>query len=371
MSDVQLEKKQPDFLLILLVFLLTGFGLIMVYSSSYVWAYFEHDGDTAFYLKRQIVRAVMGIVGMFITMSIPFTAYKKLVPLILIGLMVIMLLVLIPGIGVSSGGAQRWLNLGFMTLQPSEFVKLGLIIYLAFIYSKKQAYIKDFFRGVIPPLVVVAIFFILILLQRDLGTGMSIIFFTIVMIFCSGAQFKHIFALGLMSGVIFLTFALTQSYRLKRLTSFIDPWADRYDSGYQLTQSLIAIGNGGLTGNGIGNSMQKFLYLPDAHTDFIFAIIAEELGLIGVVLFLSCYVLFIVRGIHVAIRCPDSYGTLLGVGIVSMLGIQALINIAVAAGRLPVTGIPLPFISYGGSSLLLTLVSVGILLNISKHQKKH
>jgi cell division protein FtsW len=368
MSDQQLEKKQPDFIILILAFILTGFGLVMVYSASHVHAYFEF-GDSAYFFKRQLAFVILGLFGMFVTMNIPFIHYKKFVPLILFGLLAVMILVLIPGIGSTSGGAQRWLNLGFTRIQPAEFVKLGLMIYLASIYSKKQQYINDFYRGVVPPLVVVAVFFILILLQRDLGTGMSIIFFTMVMIFCSGAQFKHMFGLSFVTAIIFLTFALTQSYRVERLTSFIDPWADRFDTGYQLTQSLIAIGNGGLTGNGIGNSVQKFLYLPDAHTDFIFAIVAEEVGLIGVILLLSCLVLFIIRGIRAAVRCPDSYGTLLGMGIASMIGIQAMINIAVAAGRLPVTGIPLPFISYGGSSLLLTLLSVGILLNISRYQE--
>jgi cell division protein FtsW len=367
MVENQLRKGQPDFILLILTFILVGTGLVMIYSSSQIFAYMDpRYADSAYFLKRQVVWATLGIFLMVVTMNIPYRVYKKLVVLILGGLFVLMLLVL-TDLGEVRNGAQRWLNLGFIIIQPSEFVKLGIIIYLASIYSKKQEYINDLMRGVIPPLVVVAIFFILILLQRDLGTGMSVIFFTMVMIFCSGAQFKHMFALVSLSAIIGVLFIATQQYRVERVLSFLDPWADPLDSGYQLTQSLIAIGNGGIWGNGIGNSIQKYLYLPEAHTDFIFAIIAEEVGLIGVVLILSCYVVLILRGIRASVRCPDSFGTLLGLGIVAMIGIQSLINIAVVVGSLPVTGIALPFLSYGGSSLLLTLISMGILLNISRY----
>jgi cell division protein FtsW len=365
MEEPQHRKGQPDFILMILTFLLLGIGLVMIYSASQILAYMEYD-DSAYFLKRQIVWACIGIFAMFVVMNIPYRAYKKLVPLIIAILFVMMALVL-TGMGEVRNGAQRWLDLGFITLQPSEFVKLGIIMYLASIYSKKQEYINDLARGVIPPLVVVAIFFILILLQRDLGTGMSIIFFTMVMIFCSGAQFKHMFGLGILSFSIGTLFITTQEYRLERVTSFLDPWADRLGSGYQLTQSLMAIGNGGVSGSGFGNSVQKYLYLPEAHTDFIFAVTAEELGLIGVTLILLCYLVLILRGIRVSIHCPDSFGTLLGLGIVAMIGIQTLINIAVVSGRLPVTGITLPFLSYGGSSLLLTLISMGILLNVSRY----
>lgn len=367
MEEQQLRKGQPDFFILLLTFLLVGIGLVMVYSSSQITAYMGQTNDSSYYFMRQIQNAALGFVVLFIAMNLKYTIYKKLVPLIVIGLFILMSLVLVPGLGVEVKGAQRWLNLGIGRIQPSEFVKIGLVIYLASIYSKKQEYISDFKRGLVPPLVVVAIFFSLILLQRDLGTGMSVIFFTLVIVFCSGAQFKHIFALGLLSGVIGLIFIFTQSYRLERLTSFLDPWADPLDSGYQLIQSLIAIGNGGLTGKGFGNSIQKYLYLPEGHTDFIFAITAEELGLLGVGFILLCYVLLILRGIRAATRCPDPFGTLLGIGIVAMIGIQTFINIAVVSGRLPITGITLPFLSYGGSSLLLTLFSMGILLNISRY----
>lgn len=366
MEEPQLRRGQPDFFILFLTFLLVGIGLVMVYSSSQVFGFMEHN-DSSHFFKKQIKNTVIAIFALLITMNLKYTIYKKLAPLILVGLFLMMSLVFVPGLGVEAKGAQRWLNLGIGTLQPSEFVKIGLVIYLASIYSKKQEYISDFKRGLVPPLVIVAIFFSLILLQRDLGTGMVVIFFTLVMVFCSGAQFKHIFALGALSAVIGSIFIFTQSYRLERLTSFLNPWDDPLDTGYQLIQSLIAIGNGGMFGNGFGNSIQKYMYLPEAHTDFIFAITAEELGLLGIGFILLCYVILILRGIRSAIRCPDPFGTLLGIGITAMIGIQSLINIAVASGRLPVTGISLPFLSYGGSSLLLTLFSVGILLNISRY----
>jgi cell division protein FtsW len=364
-DNIQLRKGQPDFFIMIISLMLMGIGLVMIYSSSQVTAYLNYN-DSAYFLKRQIVWAVVGTVLMILTMNIRFQAYKKLIPFILLILFVMMALVL-TNLGVDRNGAQRWLNLGLVTIQPSEFVKIGLIIYLAFIYSKKQEYINNFSRGLVPPLVVVAIFFILTLMQRDLGTGVSIIIFTMIMIFCSGAQLRHIVGLGLLFSVISFMFARTQPYRWERILSYRDPWSDPLGSGYQLIQSLYAIGNGGVSGNGFGHSVQKYLYLPEAHTDFIFSITAEELGFLGVIFILTLYLLLILRGIKVANRCPDAFGNLLGLGIVAMIGIQSLINLCVVSGVLPVTGIALPFMSYGGSSLLLTMISIGILLNISRY----
>jgi cell division protein FtsW len=361
------EKRQPDFTLMIITVMLLGLGVVMVYSASQIVAYTDF-GDSAFYFKRQLIFAAIGLLMMVITMNIPYPVYKKWVPVILFVLFIIMVLVTTP-LGVERGGAQRWLNLGFIVLQPSEFVKLGLILYLALLYSKKQHYIDHFMRGVVPPLVVVGLFFGLILVQRDLGTAMSVILFTMVILFCSGARFKHMFALGFTTVMMFAVFALTQQYRMNRLTSFMDPWSDPGGSGYQIIQSLYAIGNGGIIGSGFGNSVQKYLYLPEAHTDFIFSIIAEELGLIGVVVILLLFVVFTLRGLKVANEAPDSFGMLLGIGIVSMIATQTMVNLGVASGMLPVTGLTLPFFSYGGSSLLLTMTAVGILLNISRYRR--
>lgn len=368
MEELQLKRGQPDFLIIIVTFMLLGIGLVMVYSASQIFAYMNFNGDSAYFLKRQSLWAVTGIIMMLLFMNVPYTVYKRLVPVILVVLLAMMCMVL-TDLGEARKGAQRWLNLGFITIQPSEFVKLGVIIYLASIYSKKQEYINNFFRGVFPPLVIVGIFFGLILLQKDLGTGMALILYTMVMIFCSGAQFRHMFGLGLVSTVIFFVFAYTQEYRWARIISFRDPWTYAETTGFQLIQSLYAIGHGGIAGTGFGNSIQKYLYLPDAHTDFIFAIIAEELGFIGVVLILLLYVLLVIRGIQIANRIHDTFAALLAIGIVAMIGIQTFINIGVVSGLLPTTGIALPFLSYGGSSLLLTMISIGILLNISRYAK--
>lgn len=366
-KNQQHEQGQPDFTIMIITFMLLGLGLVMIYSASQIKAYMDFE-DSSFFFKRQLMWAVIGIFLMYMTMNIPYRIYRKTVPALLLTLLVMMVLVL-TDLGVARGGAQRWLNLGFVTIQPSEFVKLGLIIYLASIYSKKQEYIDHFMRGVLPPLFIVGLFFFLILLQRDLGTAMSLIIFSMVILFCSGARFKHLFGLGLLSVVLFFVFTFSAQYRLERLTSFRDPWSDASGDGYQLIQSLYAIGNGGVFGSGFGNSIQKYLYLPEAHTDFIFAVLAEELGLIGVIFVLVLFLCFILRGIKVSTEAPDSFGTLLGIGIVSMIGIQTLINIGVASGLLPVTGIALPFLSYGGSSLLLTMISVGILLNVSRYMR--
>ncbi|MDQ0340320.1 cell division protein FtsW [Caldalkalibacillus uzonensis] len=365
--EQQPELDQPDFTILIVTLILLGFGLVMIYSASHHMAFMMDHGDSAYFLKRQLVWAFLGLFMLYITMNIPYSLYKKLVPIMLLVLLIMMVLVLVPGFGLKEKGAQRWLNLRVITLQPSEFVKLGLIIYLASIYSKKQGYISHFKRGVLPPLVIVGLFFCLTLLQRDLGTASILMLFTFVILFCAGARIMHMLGLGIMAFSMISVFAVTQDYRWKRLTAFLDPWADPTGTGYHTIQSLYAIGNGGLTGMGFNNSIQKQFYLPEAHTDFIFAVIAEEFGLLGVIGVLAAYLILVLRGILISLHAPDAFGMLLGLGISAMIGIQSLVNIGVVSGSLPVTGLTLPLLSYGGSSLLLTLISIGILLNISRH----
>ena len=357
---------QPDFILLVVTIVLVGFGIVMVYSASHHVAYAEL-GDSAYFLKRQLVWAVIGFILLYIAMNIPYLFYRKLIPIVLLVLLVMMVLVLIPGIGTEEYGARRWLDLKVMTLQPSEFVKLGLILYLASIFAKKQSYIDNFKKGVLPPLMIAGLFCGLTLAQKDLGTTTLLMMFTLIIMFAAGVRLLHIIGLGLVGAACFAIFALTQPYRLKRLIAFRDPWADPLDSGYQLIQSLYAFGNGGLWGAGCDNSVQKQFYLTFAHTDFIFAVIGEEWGFIGTSAVILLYLVLVIRGIQVALRSPHPFGMLLGVGLASMVGLQAMINMGVASGLLPVTGLTLPFISYGGSSLLLNLVSMGILLNISRY----
>lgn len=365
-EEQTVRAGQPDFVILLTTIILLGFGLIMVYSASHHVAY-EELGDSAYFLKRQLLWALVGMFVLYITMYIPYLLYRKLVFIIMGLLLILMILVLIPGIGVERFGARSWLDLKVMSFQPSEFAKLALLIYLASIFAKKQTYISHFTRAVLPPLVVVGLFCGLTLVQRDLGTTTLLMLFTLIMMFTAGVKLSQMLLMGLLGAGLFTVFAVTQPYRLRRIISTWDPWSDPSDSGYQLIQSLYALGNGGVFGAGFDESIQKQFYLPFAHTDFIFAVIGEEWGFIGCLAVILLYLILVIRGIQISLKAPTSFGMLLGVGLSIMVGLQAMINMGVASGLLPVTGLTLPLISYGGSSLLLTLTSIGILLNISRY----
>lgn len=365
-EEQTVRAGQPDFVILLTTIILLGFGLIMVYSASHHVAY-EELGDSAYFLKRQLLWALVGMFVLYITMYIPYLLYRKLVFIIMGLLLILMILVLIPGIGVERFGARSWLDLKVMSFQPSEFAKLALLIYLASIFAKKQTYISHFTRAVLPPLVVVGLFCGLTLVQRDLGTTTLLMLFTLIMMFTAGVRLSQMLLMGLLGAGLFTVFAVTQPYRLRRIISTWDPWSDPSDSGYQLIQSLYALGNGGVFGAGFDESIQKQFYLPFAHTDFIFAVIGEEWGFIGCLAVILLYLILVIRGIQISLKAPTSFGMLLGVGLSIMVGLQAMINMGVASGLLPVTGLTLPLISYGGSSLLLTLTSIGILLNISRY----
>jgi cell division protein FtsW len=285
----------------------------------------------------------------------------------LIGCYCLLVLVLIPGVGLVRGGASSWLGVGAFSIQPSEFTKVALILFLAKYLSEHQSKLPSFRKGLVPSFMPVLLAFGLIILQPDLGTDMVLVLTCVIMIFIAGARIKHFVAMGSIGLLGFIGLIISAPYRLKRLTGFIDPWQDPKDSGFQITQSLLAIGPGGLLGFGLGQSRQKYQYLPEPQTDFIFSIVSEELGFIGATFVLVLFCLLLWRGILIAIKAPDLFGTLLAVGITGMIAIQIMINIAVVTGLIPVTGITLPFLSYGGSSLTLMLVSIGILLNVSNH----
>ncbi|MCM3714963.1 putative lipid II flippase FtsW [Alkalihalobacillus oceani] len=359
-------RKDNDWLLIITTFLLAGFGLVMVYSSSYVWA-MDHVDNPYYFIQRQLLWFGLAVFVFLFVMHIPYRFYKKLSPLIIVLSLLSLVLVLIPGIGVEINNAQRWIDVGPLNVQPSEFVKIGIIIYLAQVYSQKQAYIDQFIRGVMPPLVVVGFVFGLIMLQPDLGTATSIMMVTLLLVYFSGAKWRHLIGLGLVGASLFTAFALSAPYRVERLTSYRDPFADPWDSGMQLIQSYIAIAHGGLTGTGLGQSVQKLLYLPEPHTDFILAIVAEELGIFGILFVLGCHALILFRGVLIGTRCKSPFGTLLAFGVVFQIAIQVIFNVGAVSGLLPITGIPLPLVSNGGSSLLITLVSIAILANISRN----
>lgn len=340
----------------------------MVYSSSNVWAEYKYD-DQWFFLKRQILFAGTGVVAMFFIMLIPYGQWKKYSKVILLLCFVLLLVVLIPGIGIVRGGARSWIGVGAFSIQPSEFMKLGLIIFLAATLATYQKYITSFKKGFLPLTLLIFTAFGLIMLQPDLGTGLVLVVTCMLMVFVAGARLTHFFGLAFVGFLGFVFLIISAPYRIKRITAFLNPWEDPLGDGFQIIQSLYAIGPGGLMGMGLGKSLQKYFYLPEPQTDFIFAILGEELGFIGGTIVLLLFVVLFWRGIKISIEAPDAFARFMALGIVGMLTIQVMINISVVIGLIPVTGITLPFLSYGGSSLTLTLCSVGLLLNISRYTK--
>lgn len=340
----------------------------MVYSASAAFAYHKY-GDSFYFAKRQMLFAALGVFFMFLISQIdPRKFYDGSKP-ILIGCFLLLIIVLIPGVGIVRNGAQSWLGIGAFSIQPSEFMKLAMILFMARLFSKGNYPIEDFVRGFLPALGTLCLAFALIMLQPDLGTGTVLLGTGVLLIFVAGARFKHLSGFFLLGVAGFVGLILAAPYRIQRITAFLNPWQDPLGAGYHLIQSLYAIGPGGLMGLGLGMSRQKHLYLPEPHTDFIFSILAEELGFIGAGAVVILFAILIWRGYRTAMLAPDPFTSLVAAGITSMIFIQAVINIGVVTGVFPVTGITLPFLSYGGSSLTLTLVAVGILLNLSRFTK--
>lgn len=340
----------------------------MVYSASAVSAFYDF-GDKFYYVKRQLIFAVLGVVAMFVTMRTDYWYWRKWAKVGLLLCFALIVLVLIPGIGVVRGGARSWLGIGSLGIQPSEFMKLAMVLFLANRLARDTVKIERWWRGLMPQLAIVITAFGIIMLQPDLGTGAVLVGSSLLLIFAAGAKLKHFVGL-MMIGVIGLVGLIaTAPYRLKRITAFLDPWEDPLGAGYQAIQSLYAIGPGQLMGLGLGNSRQKFNYLPEPQTDFIYSIIAEELGFLGGTIVLGLFLVLIWRGIRTALAAPDRFGSLLAFGITAIIAVQVMINISVVIGLMPVTGITLPLISAGGSSLTLLLTALGIVLNISKYAR--
>ncbi|MGD6816271.1 stage V sporulation protein E [Metabacillus sp. 84] len=362
------KKTTPDFILIIVTLLLLAVGLIMVYSASAIWADYKFD-DSFFFAKRQLLFAGIGVIGMFFIMNIDYWTWRTWAKVLMLACFVLLIAVLVPGIGMERNGSRSWIGVGAFSIQPSEFMKFAMIAFLAKYLSEHQKKITSFRKGLVPSLGLVFIAFGMIMLQPDLGTGTVMVGTSVVMIFTAGARIRHFGLLGLLGVAGFAALVLSAPYRMKRITSFMDPWQDPLGSGFQIIQSLYAIGPGGLFGMGLGQSRQKFFYLPEPQTDFIFAILSEELGFIGGSLVLLLFCLMLWRGIRIALGAPDLYGAFLAVGVIGMVAIQVMINIGVVTGLMPVTGITLPFLSYGGSSLTLMLMGIGVLLNISRYAK--
>lgn len=354
---------RPDPFLYVAAIGLVVIGLIVVFSASYTRAMQEY-GDPYYYIKRQTVWAAIGFVAMFIMQRVD---YRLLRPLALPGLLIAFgLLVLVVLIGVEVGGSRAWIDLGVMRFQPSEASKLAIVNFMAAYVAYRKEGMGKFWTGLVPALAVLAVAFGLIMLEPDFGTGVAIVGTVVLMLFAGGANLGHLLGIGL-SGLPVLAFMVySRPYRWRRITSFLDPWQDPLDSGWNVIQSLLAIGSGGLFGLGLGQGRQKFAYLPEQHTDFIFSVLGEELGLMGTLTVLGLFFLLAWRGYRTGLKAPDLFGAMLAVGITSMLVFQAMLNIGVATGSLPVTGITLPFLSSGGSSLLASCTGVGILLNISR-----
>jgi cell division protein FtsW len=359
-------RSTPDFLIIFSTLAILSIGVLMVYSASAIISFHKFQ-DYFYFTKRQLLFAGLGIVAMFIVMNLDYWIWRKWAKF---GLIICFgLLVLVMFIGLERNGSKSWLGFGAFSIQPSEFMKIAMIIFLAKFLSEHQKKIVLFTKGLLPPLALVFFAFGLIMLQPDLGTGTVLVGTSIVMIYISGARILHLAGLAMLGVVGFAGLVLAAPYRMARITAFLDPWQDPLGAGYQVIQSLYAIGPGGLMGLGLGMSRQKFYYLPEPQTDFIFAILSEELGFIGGATVLLLFAILLWRGMRVAITAPDLYGSLLAAGIVGMIAIQVVINIGVVTGMFPVTGITLPLLSYGGSSLTLMLVAIGILLNISRYAR--
>jgi len=365
---VSFKKKQPDIVLFLTTFLLLSIGVIMVLSASSYHAMLYYD-DPYYFLKRQLRWSGIGIITMIFFMNFDYYKTKKFIVSGFLVTLVLLVLVLIPGVGVEVKGSSRWLGVGSMVFAPSEIVKLAIVFFLARAMSMRPDEIKSL-KGFFTYLLVLGVVAGLLLKQPDLGTTIAVAGTVFCMFIAAGARVVHLTGLALtgIAGVVALI--IQEPYRLKRIIGYLKPFETASNEGYQTVQSLYALGSGWLFGIGLGNSRQKFLYLPERHTDFIFAIIGEELGFIGVVLVILLFFLFIWRGYRVALYAPDRFSSLLAVGLTSIIAVQSVINLGVVTGSLPVTGITLPFVSYGGSSLTFSLIGVGILLNISKYAQK-
>ncbi len=363
------RSGSPDYILLGVTGILLGIGIIMVFSASSIISQVEY-GDSYFFLKRQSVWAFLGLLGMFIAAKVNYWKWKKIALFMLVLNFIFLALVFVPGLGRQVYGAYRWIQIGGINFQPSEFTKLALIIFTA-AYLARGGIVKSLTRGVLPPIFLLGVSFYLIIRQPDMGTAVAISTCIMIMLFVAGMKWSHLFLLGALTVPIGISLVLQSEYRKERLLSFVNPWEDHMETGYQIIQSLYALGPGGFAGVGLGQSRQKFFYLPEPHNDFIFAIIGEELGFLGAAFVLILFFVFIWRGLRIAAYSPDLLGSLLATGITSIVGIQALMNIGVVTASIPVTGINLPLVSAGGSSLFFTLTGVGILLNISKHITKN
>ena len=358
--------KRMDKILFFCVIILVIFGLLMIYSSSSIWSNYKFN-DSFHYVKYQSIFFIIGLFLMIIISKIDYHLYYKYSNIILLISFILLVLVLIPGIGSIRNGSRSWFGIGPFGIQPSEAAKISLIIFTSKYLSLSDRYIHKYLVGIIPILFVVCLFFGLIMLQPDLGTGLILFLSIISILFIAGVPISFFIGGGVLGIIGVIVLIAIAPYRMDRITSFINPWKDELGTGFQIIQSLYAIGPGGLLGNGYLNSVQKHFYLPEPQTDFIFSIIAEEFGVVGAFIVVGLFCLLFYRGISIACRCNDSFGKYLCFGILFQIIFQAIMNLCVVVGLIPVTGVTLPFISYGGSSLIISMISIGIILNVSRY----
>lgn len=357
-------KTQFDSLLGFCVLSLTLFGTVMIYSTSAMFANLRFNDGTHF-LTQHLLHLLIGFVMFWFGFKVKCQKWENKVPFLMVTMLLLLVAVLIPGIGVEVNGARRWIRHFGVGIQPAELLKIVLIFYVASYLERKQEVLTSFFRGISPNFIIIGIYLLLLLLQPDFGTAVLISLTVFLMIYAGGGKTIHMFGSLIAFSGLAAILIVSQSYRLRRLLSFLDPWDDPLDTGFQIIQSFIALGTGGWFGKGLGQSIQKLFFLPDAHTDFIFAIIGEELGFFRLCLLIVVFGVFIWRGYLIAWKTKPSFERHVAFGFTTMISLQIILNLFVVTGLLPTKGLPLPFISFGGTSLLVTLFMSGVLLNIS------
>lgn len=360
-----MRRRDFDFWIFITILLLLALGVSMVYSASSYYASREF-GNKEYFLIRQLIWATIGTIAMLIVSRLDYRRLAQFSPILMLISIVLLVLVKIPGIGSDVNGAYRWFIFGPISFQPSEMAKLAIILFFSFSLSQKPDSLQSFFKGLLPYLMIIGVIDALLIWEPHYSATILITAIAVLILFCAGAKIWHFILLAIPAIPLAIYLVLTEEYRLRRVLTFLDPFSDPMDAGYQIINSLYAIGSGGLFGKGIGQSVQKNLYIPEPHTDFIFSILAEELGFVGALTVLLLFLVLIWRGIRIAMHAPDALGSLIAVGITSLIAVQVIINIGVVTSSLPVTGMPLPFFTSGGSSLAFLLVGIGILLNVSR-----
>lgn len=368
MENFEYRRAHFDSWLLFCVIMLVAIGVTMNFSASAVLSQ-EKYGDGYYFLKRTVAFAAIGFIGMAAVMRFSYMRYRTFAYPILVGALALVAAVFIPGVGKTIGGATRWVHIGFIAFQPSEIVKVAMIIFLAYSLEKKSRKIRSFAVGFIPHIIFMCIVALFILYQKDFGSAAIIAFITWVMMYVAGVRIYYLMGMFVAMLPLAVMLVAGSEYRMKRILAFMNPWNDQYGYGFQMIQSFVAFNEGGWFGKGPGQGQQKLFYLPEAHTDFILSVIGEELGLAGVILVVGLFCFFCYRGLKIALDAPDLFGRYLGVGCTLLIGMQAILNMGVVMGLMPTKGLTLPFISYGGSSLIVSLVAVGILLNLSTYKK--